>query len=97
MGWFRVSGVNSKNFKRFSSPLGVGLVLDELEKDYAHTNFSSPSGVGLVPEIAMEKYYFIRFSSPSGDGLVPAALIRVCMMHGFRPRVGMGWFSAGTD
>ena len=40
----------------------------------------------------------IKFSSPLGDGLVRYSRhARTNLFMYFRPRVGMGWFSAGTD
>ena len=98
-GWVGSQHGKSLVYKRgnFRPRLGMGWFVLKETLEIMFDEFSSPLGDGLVLVHPNVKYDIIRFSSPSGDGLVPAALIRVCMMHGFRPRVGMGWFMIVTS
>ena len=57
--------------KKFSSPLGDGLVQNNLKSKTIIGKFSSPSGDGLVHVYeGLKKQTLPRFSSPLGDGLV---------------------------
>ena len=70
MGWFSIKGVKNHKKLLFSSPLGVGLVLDWNERIFQLHNFRPRVGMGwfkITPETLTDNF---RFSSPSEDGLV---------------------------
>ena len=90
-----MANTNLRNFG-FSSPLGVGLVLDGTCFYYTGwTSFSSPSGDGLVLEFKILETMLTKIFVPAWGWVGSILKKQLKLSKGdFRPRVGMGWFGS---